>query len=165
VIIGKESLDRRFEKMSEIDLKQGMAKAIIHVQTAAKYNCPVHDGELRNSIYTDIQGEGDPVEGICFTNKSHGPYVEFGTGPRGQASHAGISPDVAVAYAQSPWWIHESQIGQGTAETYGWFGIDTPDGRFYQCNGQPAQPFMYPALKDNREEVLNIIAESVRRQL
>ena len=40
------------------------------------------------------------------------------------------------------------------AEKYHWFHIDTPDGRFYQCTGQPAYPFMYPALKDNQDQIL-----------
>lgn len=103
--------------------------------------------------------------GTCFTNKSYAPYVEFGTGPKGQANHAGISPNVPVAYSQSPWWIHESQIDKGLAEKYHWFYIDTKDGRFYQCNGQPARPFMYPALKNNEEKITRLIANDIKEQL
>ena len=103
--------------------------------------------------------------GAVYTNKKYGPYVELGTGPRGEADHAGISPLVTPAYSQSPWWIHESQIDAKIAEKYHWFYIDTPEGRFYQCSGQPAQPFLYPALKNNEERVTRNIANYVAREI
>lgn len=105
------------------------------------------------------------TEGICFTNAPHNQFIEFGTGPRGQANHKGISPNVAVSYSQSPWWIHESQIERRVAEKYKFFYIDTPEGRFYQCSGQPAKPYLYPALKNNVDEVMEIIRKEIEKQL
>ena len=168
MIIGRKNLDNQLEKMSRVDFRRGIEKSIRHVQATAKANCGGFrrsSGELRDSIYTDIEESGDVISGICFTNKLYAPFVEFGTGPKGQASHDGVSPDVAYAYGQSPWWIHESQIDQRAAEEYQWFYIDTPDGRFFQCSGQPAHPFMYPALKDNEELILKIMANEIREQL
>ena len=49
--------------------------------------------------------------------------------------------------------VFKEKPDQRTAEKYRWFYIDTPKGRFYQCSGQPAHPFMYPALKDNEEQL------------
>ena len=43
--------------------------------------------------------------------------------------------------------------------------IDTPEGRFYKCSGQPAQPFLYPALKDNEKEVLGIMQKEINKIL
>lgn len=80
--------------------------------------------------------------------------LEFGTGPKGQENHAGISPEITPSYSQNPWWIHESQVDRRVAEKYHWFYMDTPDGRFYLCTGQPAYPFMYPALKDSQDQIL-----------
>ena len=54
-----------------------------------------------------VETEGRNVTGICYTDKKYGPYVEFGTGPKGQENHEGISPDTTPVYTQSPWWIHE----------------------------------------------------------
>ncbi len=162
---GMDSLLRRLKKYENISLTQPIGKAISYVQSAAKGSCPTHDGELRNSIFTAVEQEGDITRGTCYTNKKYSRYVEMGTGPKGQKNHDGISPNVAVAYTQSPWWIHESQIDKAVAEKYHWFSIDTKDGRFYQCTGQAAQPFMYPALKDNTKEVTQIIADDIRRQL
>ena len=64
-----------------------------------------------------------------------------------------------------PWWIHESDLDVGVAEMYHWPYIDTPDGRFYKCSGQPARPFMYPALKDNEDEVIRIMNSDIEKVL
>lgn len=151
---GMEDLERKLTELSRVDLKKEVAQAIQMVRSDAVSNCHVDTGELRQSIYTDLYENGDSIIGECYTNKEYAIYVEFGTGPKGQANHDGISPDANPVYAQSPWWIHESKIDQETAEKYGWFHIDTPKGKFYQCSGQPAYPFMYPALKDNEDKIL-----------
>jgi len=136
---------------------QAVSKGIRLVQANAKYLCPVGDGELRDSIYATVETDSNMVRGSCYTNKKHGPYVELGTGPKGQADHDGISPAVNPVYTQSPWWIHESQIDKATVEKYHMFSIETKDGIFYKSSGQAAQPFMYPALKNNEDEIIKEI--------
>ena len=151
---GMKDLERKLNALSDMDVKKAVAQGIQMIRSAAVSLCPVDDGELRESIYAEIEQQNESTIGTCWTNKKHGPYVEFGTGPKGQDNHAGISPDITPSYTQSPWWIHESQVDQKTAEKYHWFSIDTPQGKFYQCSGQPAQPFMYPALRDNQDAIL-----------
>lgn len=165
MIIGAEKLQMRLKDMENIDMIVGIGRAISLVQETAKSECPVFDGELRSKILTDIKQEDDIVRGICWPAVEHGMYVEFGTGPKGQEKHEGISPDVAVAYRQSPWWIHESQIDERVAQHYHFFCIETKEGKFYQCTGQPARPYLYPALKNNTKKIADIISQSVRRQL
>lgn len=166
---GINELFSKLDKMASADISPGVKKATLFVQGAAKANVLVESGELRGSIYTDTVSRGDSVEGIVYTNKKYAPFVEFGTGPKGQAEHFGISPNVDVAYTQSPWWIHEgpgdNEVDRETGEKYGWFYVDTPQGRFYQCSGQPASPFLYPALKNSREAVIQIIRNEVKKQL
>lgn len=156
MIIGLNRFKNQLNKLSATDLVKPTRKAISLVQKNAKANVSVDSGELRESIYTDTQQEGSRVVAACFTNKEYAPYVEFGTGPKGQENHAGISPEVPVAYSQSPWWIHEDQVDREIAEKYHWFHIDTPEGRFYQCTGQPARPYLYPAMKNNKENIREI---------
>lgn len=169
MIIGTQNLNRKFQEMSRLELRGVIARGISIVQEEAKEGCLVHTGELRESIYTELEETGSIVRGICYTNKSYAAYVEFGTGPKGQENHEGISPDVAIAYSQEPWWIHEgegeNEIDRETAEYYHFPYIDTPQGRFYRCSGQKAHPFMYPALKNNEERVLRIIKKGAKRQL
>nr|DAK18816.1 MAG TPA: putative tail component [Caudoviricetes sp.]DAX55008.1 MAG TPA: putative tail component [Caudoviricetes sp.] len=128
------------------------------VQAEAKLRAPANEGELRNSIKVRVKMEGDRVIGEVFTNSDHGAYVELGTGPKGQASHSGISPDVSVSYRSSPWFVHEDQINVGP---YHFQKV----GEFYKMYGQPAQPYLYPALKDNQERVSNNISKYVSRKL
>ena len=165
MILGALELEKKLRTLSEMELRQGIEKGISLVQEDAKANCQVHDGELRESIFTAVENKDGKIRGTCYTNKQYAPYVEFGTGPKGQADHDGISPDVAVSYSQTGWWIHESQIGRDVAERYRFFHIDTENGRFYKCYGQAAQPFMYPALKNNEDAILAIIARFAKEQL
>lgn len=151
---GGKELERAFERMSRLEVAEEMLRAVNTVRDAAVLGCPVNHGELRHSIYGEVNQRGDVIQGVCFTNKDHAVYVEFGTGPKGEKNHANISPAHNPVYTQEPWWIHESKIDERDADKYGWFYIDTPDGRFYQCTGQPAHPFMYPALKNNEDRVL-----------
>ena len=115
--------------------------------------------------YADVEGDANRAVGTCWTNRAYAPYVEFGTGPKGQADHAGISPEVTPVYTQVPWWIHESQVDRRTAEKYRWFYINTPQGRFYQCTGQPAHPFLYPALHDNEDKILKNMKASFQADI
>lgn len=168
-IKGLDKLMKKYGTLATQVVGQSMKKAvgasIKMVQGEAKLMCPVNDGELRQSIKTDTEVQENKVIGIAYTNKKHGPYVELGTGPAGEADHAGISPSVSPSYSQSPWWIHESQIDASTAEKYHMFYIDTPEGRFYQSSGQAAQPFMYPALKNNEDRATRNISNYLAREI
>ena len=147
-------------KVVDANMEKAVGNAMQIVRTEARLMCPVNHGELRRSIKAVVKREDDCIEGTCYTNSKYAKYVELGTGPAGEADHAGISPTVNPVYTQSPWWVHESAFeSQSDAERYGWFFIDTPEGRFYRISGQPAQPFMYPALKNNEERVTKRISD------
>ena len=168
-IKGLDKLMKKYGELAEQAAGESMGRAVGAsaklIQGEAKLLCPGNDGELRRSIKTRVETAEEGTIGAVYTNKKYGPYVELGTGPRGEADHAGISPLVTPAYSQSPWWIHESQIDAKIAEKYHWFYIDTPEGRFYQCSGQPAQPFLYPALKNNEERVTRNMANYGAREI
>lgn len=165
-IVHKE-LDAKLEKLMEIDMMPGVRKAILRVQDEAKTLCPGNHGELRRSIYTDTEDVDGACRGTCYTNKEYAMYVEFGTGPNGQESHAGISPNVNVVYNQTGWTIPANAMPVEEAERYGLGIARGKDGELigYYTNGQAAHPFMYPALKNNEEEVVQIITDYVRSQL
>jgi len=129
------------------------AASIVQQAAQAKARGRYTTGELANSIGITIDQQEYGTVAHIGTNKEYAIYVELGTGPKGQASHEGISPDVTPTYRQTPWWIHESQVNPKAAETYKWFYIDTKDGRFYKVTGQPARPFLYPAINNNRARI------------
>lgn len=146
---------------SNMGRAEGVKKATQLVRGAAVLNAPGRTGYLRDNIFADVEAAGDTAIGTVYTNVSYSPYVELGTGPKGAADHDGISPEITPAYTMEPWWIHESQIDVGAAEQYHWPYIETPEGKFYKCTGQPARPFMYPALKDNEDEVIKILDDDI----
>jgi HK97 gp10 family phage protein len=88
-------------------------------------------GSVKPTIHSEIKEIPGGVEARVFCNHPAAAYIEFGTGPKGQADHAGISPNVPVTYHPTSW-AYES-------EEYGWV----------TTSGQPAKPFMYPAAKQN----------------
>ena len=160
---GADRLIAKFRKLSDVAQRDIVSKAVHHaaktiVQADAKRLAPGNNGELRNSIKTRVKMDGDKVIGEVYTNLHYAPYVEFGTGPKGQASHSGISPEVSVSYRSSPWYVHEDQIDIGP---YHFQKI----GEFYKIYGQPAQPYLYPALRDNQERVSKNISNYVRRKI
>ena len=50
MILGTNNLNKHFDRLSKVELKNGISKGISFVQEEAKANCPVFDGELRSKI-------------------------------------------------------------------------------------------------------------------
>ncbi|HFU4000460.1 TPA: HK97-gp10 family putative phage morphogenesis protein [Streptococcus suis] len=161
-LIGADELIDKLRRLSSQRQTEIMAKAIHNaaknvVQADAKLRAPVNDGDLRTGIKVRMSKSGNPRAEVVSTS-DHGGFVEFGTGPKGAANHAGISPNVSVSYRSAPWYVHESQIDVGP---YRFQKI----GEFYKMFGQVAQPYLYPALKDNEERVTKNINRYVKRKL
>lgn len=146
------------------DLMMAVNDCITLVQMSAKNLCPTHHGELKNSIHTMTEEKDDKITSVCYTDKEYAAYVEFGTGPVGLADHNGIAPDIPVAYSQSGWMIPGDAMTRYEAEEYGLGVVEDKDGEpiGYLTNGQPAQPYMYPALKDNEDEIKKRLSEAVK---
>lgn len=147
-IEGLDRLYRKITRLHNIDIKPIIEDATIRVRDEAKMRVPVDTGELQNSIDYNVDISAKGFTGKVFTNKEHGLYVELGTGPKGEASHIGISPEIKPIYSPS-----------------GWVYYDTDKQKFIFTNGQPARPFMYPALHDNREKISKFIQEKVQRKI
>ena len=163
-LIGADSLIAKCRKLASKQVGDDIVRrAVLNacknvVQAEAKLRAPANEGELRNSIKVRVRIEGSRVIGEVFTNSDHGAYVELGTGPKGLANHSGISPEVSVSYRSSPWYVHEDQINVGPYHF-------AKRGEFYKMYGQPAQPYLYPALKDNHDRISRSISKYISRKL
>lgn len=73
-------------------------------------------------------------EGIIYTNLEYAPYVEYGTGLF--AENGGRS-DVP--------WFYKDEEGEG-----------------HITSGQHPQPYMRPALDENRAKIIRILAEAMK---
>ena len=140
-----------------ITSKKYLQEAGQFVRSAAVMGAPADSGHLKQNIFLRVKDETDGAAAEVFTNVRYAGFVEFGTGPKGAANHAGISPEIEPSYSLSPWYIHESMIDPAIAERYHWQVFETKQGKFYRCYGQPARPFMYPALHEHEQDVINIL--------
>lgn len=147
---GAEKLMRQLNTLGNISpvVEKAVRKETLRVQRNAVLLCPVNHGELRQSIKTKVEATEGMVVGTVYTNNKRAVFVEFGTGPVGQDNHEGISPEVNPVYSQSGWWFPGDKITPQDAAKYHWPSMTTDDGKtLYFTQGQPAQPFMYSALK------------------
>ena len=158
------SLNHKLAEMRQLDreVRQGLKKGTEIIRTDAVFRCPTNHGELRGSIHTKVVKTEDGYQGIVFTNKDYASYVEMGTGPIGAANHAGISPHVNPTYRGDSWWFPGDQVDPADAEKYHWPRYTNAEGKtFYLTSGQPAQPFMYPAMKSKESAAVEAIQKEV----
>lgn len=145
---------------------QGANAGLEKMEGTAKDLCPVGEGLLREKITHEAELiSPEEVAGSCGTNLEYSLYVEMGTGPVGRDTAVPDKSPEPKPYRANGWWIHESQIGRDVAEKYHFFHINTEQGRFYFTNGQPAHPFLYPALSIHKDDLPRHIAEAIRRKL
>ena len=149
-VVGLKKFAAKLGRMkSEIlpDVERGVNRATIMVEGRAKALCPTNKyragGELRQSIHPDTQVVKDSVVGKVSTTKEYAAFVEFGVGIKGQMTNR--NKKIPLAYRQTPW-------------TY------TPDDgeTFIRTIGNVAQPYLYPALHQSKQEIKNLIIKSVQ---
>lgn len=115
------------------NIKAALGKACALVERSAKQKAPKGTGELRRSITSKVEGEGTGAVGIVFTPLEYAPYVEFGTG---LFAENGGRQDV-------PWNYQDDK------------------GEWHSTSGMKPQPFMRPALNENREQIKRILEEAI----
>ena len=113
----------------------GIEQGCAAVERDAKKKAPKRNtGELKRSITSKVENEGRQVVGEVFTPLEYAPYVEYGTG---LFAEKGGRKDV-------PWHYMDEK------------------GEWHSTNGQRPQPFMRPALQENRERILEYIKAGVK---
>lgn len=81
-----------------------------------------------------ITSKVENFEGVVYTPLEYAPYVEFGTG---LFAESGGRTDVP--------WVYKDD-----------------EGNWHSTSGQKPQPYMRPALNENREEILRMIKEGLK---
>ena len=110
------------------------------IERAIGKACAVVEREAKQKAPKDtgalrrsITSEVRGLEGVVFTPLEYAPYVEYGTG---LFAEEGGRRDV-------PWNYQDDR------------------GEWHSTSGQHPQPFMRPALDENREEILRILKEGL----
>ena len=134
-IEGIDKVLKRLEKLSNTEnIEKAMGKACAVVEAAAKQNAPKDTGALRNSITSKVENRNGHIEGTIFTPLEYAPYVEYGTG---LFAESGGRKDV-------PWNYQDDK------------------GEWHSTSGQKPQPFMRPAIEDNRNKIIEILGEGIK---
>lgn len=126
-------LDRLDSITDPAKMRAAMGKACAIVERSAKQKAPKGAGELRRSITSKVEGEGEDTVGIVYTTLEYAPYVEYGTG---LFAEEGGRQDV-------PWCYQDDE------------------GEWHTTSGMHPSPYMRPALDENREEIKRILKEGL----
>lgn len=126
-------LDRIEDLADAVALQRALGRACALVERDAKRNAPKGNGELRRSITSKVENRGDELVGVVYTPLEYAPYVEYGTG---LFAEEGGRKDV-------PWCYQDDE------------------GEWHTTSGMRPQPYMRPALNQNREQIIRILKEGV----
>lgn len=129
---GLDNVLGRLEEIANRNSKETMGKACAIVERAAKQKAPKDTGALRRSITSRIEEEPDgAIIGVVFTPLEYAPYVEYGTGLFAEEQ----------GRMDVPW------------------NYQDDEGNWHSTSGQRPQPYLRPALKENREKIIRLFKE------
>lgn len=138
--INFEGLEEVLSAIGEMDdienLESTLGKACALVERSAKQKAPKGTGELRNSITSRVERDGENMVGVVYTPVEYAPYVEYGTGLFAEGGNG--RKDV-------PWCYKDDK------------------GEWHSTSGMAPQPYMRPALDENREEILRMLKEGFKK--
>lgn len=125
------------KKLGEIfsteNFVEGIKQGCLAVEATAREKAPKDTGALRRSIETNVNVNGDKIVGVVSTPLEYAPYIEFGTGL-----------------------FAEDGDGRKTAWSY-----QDDEGKWHTTSGMRPQPFMRPALTENKQNIINSIMEAL----
>ncbi len=141
-----DKLTKSPDRLIEHILQQAMQDAEM-LAVKQRINCPAVTGMLRESIEAFCNREGDVIEAGTRTGNEHAALVELGTGPRGSEKGHPLDSELGVVRKSEPWRVNI--LGIGVRYT----------------GGQPAAPFMYPAIKEMEKTIKLHFGSAVREVL
>lgn len=140
------------------ELEAAVNKGTLLLEREAKKKAP--KGEIRNSIASKTEG----LTGTVYTPLEYAPYVEYGTGifsdhPMGgrkEVPWVYIEGSTSSPHKKT---IHTEESAKKAVAYLESMGLDARI-----TSGQKPQPYMRPALDENRDEILKIIGEALLKQ-
>ncbi len=167
------NIDMLLKRLSRMDAEiqndimlKAIKRADIQIQKQARLLAPYNSRALQRSIKTNEEVKGTKIIGSVYTNLDYAIYPEVGTGPVGQKNHEGISPVISPRYTQKGWMIPVSEISSEEAEMYHFKPV-MKNGKIigYYTMGQPARPYLYPAIKNQEKGLQKIVGKYITKRL
>lgn len=158
---GLEGIVERLENIADTStIEAALNKAVFLVERQAKINAQAASDST--GLAGTITSRVDGLQGIVYTPYEIAPYIEYGTGI--YADHPTIPGRQDVP------WVYVKNSGQETRSQKSYTeeeakkavaalrskGLDA-----YMTSGRHPQPYMRPALDDNREKIKEILREGL----
>lgn len=132
-----EGLDDVLDKLNSVtdveNLSRALGKACALVERSAKQKAPKGDGHLRRSITSKV--DKNLLIGTVYTPLEYAPYVEYGTG---------LFAEDGNGRKDVPWHYQDEK------------------GEWHTTSGMKPQPYMRPALDENRQEIIRLLKEGIK---
>ena len=131
---GIERIMQRLEDAASVEeLEAAMGKACALVERSAKQNAPKGNGDLRRFTKSKIEKDNEDIKGIVYNTLEYAPYVEYGTGLFAEEQGRKDVP-----------WSYQDEKGE-----------------WHTTSGMKPQPFLRPALNENRQRIIRLIMEGL----
>ncbi len=119
-------------------------RASSNLQSSVKHGTGELAGSVKDEVVTKSSRE---ITGHVWTDKKEGLFREMGTGPVGEKSQKDLPLGITPVYTQKAWFFPVSSSVEDLTALYGIPKIEIQGVEFYKTSGQPARPWLYPALK------------------
>ena len=136
------SAEIKFEGLDEILYKLDKISSNANIEEALGTCCAIVEKSAKQKAPKDtgalrrsISSKVEDNQGIVFTPLEYAPYVEYGTG---LLAESGGRKDV-------PW------------------NYQDDEGKWHSTSGQKPQPFMRPALEENKQLIKQILKEELTK--
>ncbi len=133
--ITMEGLEEILSSIDKLDDTTGLEQAIGKACALVEGSAKRLAPKDSGELRRSITSKVEGTEGVIYTPLEYAPYVEFGTG---LFAESGGRADV-------PWCYKDDK------------------GEWHSTSGQHPQPFMRPALNENRNRIVEILKEGVSK--
>lgn len=130
-----EGLDNLIERLNNMVSTENTQQALGQACALVERSAKQKAPKDNGELRRSITSKVEGLQGIVYTPLEYAPYVEFGTGLF--AEEAGRK-DV-------PW------------------NYQDDEGEWHSTSGQKPQPFLRPALNENREEIIRLLQEEITK--
>lgn len=132
-IIGLEDIDEKLAKMLD---PSKMAKYIGKACALVERSAKQKAPKDTGALRRSITSKVEGLEGIVFTPLEYAPLVEYGTG---------LFAEDGDGRKDVPWHYQDEK------------------GEWHTTSGMKPQPYMRPALNENRTEIIRILKEGIKQ--
>lgn len=132
-MIELEGLEEVLAAIEELDDTSNLENALGKACAIVERAAKQKAPKNTGELSRSITSKVEGLTGVVYTPLEYAPYVEYGTG---LFAEEGGRTDV-------PWWYQDDQ------------------GKWHKTSGQHPQPYMRPALDENRTQIIEILKEGI----